>query len=199
MFTIDLLKGSERPPGNRPLQVAVVTIAFSVLAVGAVLDAIHYFSCGRQIGAEQRALAHYQREIAGLTDVVTALKAADERRGQINASLAEVATVLGYHTKWTSILVALSESAPKGITINDLMAKREEQKDAQQKIRYEYSLMMGVVSPGGPTAVEQFVRALRLALPLAPDSASIRIVSQRQTQIQGRDLQYYVVECRLKP
>jgi len=199
MFTIDLLKGSERPPGNRPLQVAVVTVAFSVLAVGAVLDAVRYFACGRQIGAEQRAMAHYRREIAGMADVAGALQAAEQRRGRINASLSEVSAVLAYHTQWSSILVALSESAAKGITINDLMAKREEQKDAQQNVRYSYSLMMGVVSPSGPTAVEQFVRALRGALPLAPDSAGIRIVSQRQAQIQGRDFQYYVIECRLKP
>jgi hypothetical protein len=198
MFTIDLLKGSARPPGNRPLQVAVVTIAFSVLAVGAVFDAVYYFGYGREISAERRALAHYQREIGGLTDVANALQAAEQRRGQINASLAEVSTLLGYHTKWTSILLAISESAPQGMTINDVMAKREEQRDAQQKIRYSYSLMLGVVSPGGPAAVEQFVRALRLSLPLASDSG-IRIVSQRQTQVQGRDLQYYVVECRLKP
>jgi hypothetical protein len=199
MFTIDLLKGSARPPGNRPLQVAVVTIAFSVLAVVAVLDAVRYFACGREISAEQRALAHYQREITALADVAGALQAAEQHRQEVNATLAEVSAVLAHHTKWTSVLVALSESAPKGITINDLMAKREEQKDAQQNVKYNYSLMMGVVSPSGPTAVEQFVRALRLALPLVPDSAAVRIVSQRQTQIQGRDFQYYVIECHLKP
>jgi hypothetical protein len=198
MFTIDLLKGSERPPGNRPLQVAVVTIAFSALAAGAVFDAIYYFGYGREIDAERRALAHYQQEIEGLTDVASSLQVAEQRRGQINTSLAEVSTLLGYHTKWTSILLAISESAPQGMTINDVMAKREEQRDAQQKIHYSYSLMLGVVSPGGPAAVEQFVRALRLSLSLASDSG-IRIVSQRQIQVQGRDLQYYVVECRLKP
>jgi len=199
MFTIDLLKGSQRPPGNRPIRVAMLTIAFSVLAVGAVFDAVRYFGYGRELGAEHRAAAHYQRQIGELADVANAIKAANERRSQINAGLSEVAGVLAYHTQWTSILLALAQSAPAEITLNDLVAKREEQRDGQQNIRYNYSLMMGVVSPGGPVAVEQFVRALRLALPLASDSAGIRIVSQRQAMIQGRDLPYYVIECRLKP
>ena len=58
--------------------------------------------------------------------------------------------------------------------------------------------MVGVMSPSGGAAVEQFVRTLRLALPLQPGPDSIRIISQRQEMVAGQPVQYYVVECRLK-
>jgi Flp pilus assembly protein TadB len=48
-------------------------------------------------------------------------------------------------------------------------------------------------------ALQQFVRALRQALPLVSGPDGVRIISQRQQQMEGRDFEYYVVECRLKP
>ena len=59
--------------------------------------------------------------------------------------------------------------------------------------------MMGVVSPSGSAAVEQFIRDLRQQMPLAPGPDSLRIVSQQQQPIEGRNFQYYVIECRLEP
>lgn len=193
MFTIDLLLGRAKPPRSHPLRMAGVALAFALVATGAVLDGVYYFGLGRQLAAEQVSVRHYDREIAGLADVAKMLEKADQRRNEVNTSLAEVGTVLATHAKWSDVLVSLSQSAPESITIADLMARRDEVKG-----KYEYSLTMGVVSPTGPVAVEQFVRTLRQTLPLGSGPDSVRIISQRQQQMEGRDFQYYVIECRLK-
>jgi Tfp pilus assembly protein PilN len=194
MFTIDLLLGTAKPPRSHPLRIAGVALAFALVALALVLDDVYYSSLNRQLAAEHRALQHYEREIAGLADVAKMLQAADKRRSEVNANLAEVTTALTTHTKWSDILVTLSQNIPESVTIADLIAKREEIKS-----KYEYSLVLGVVAPAGPTAVEQFVRALRQALPLVSGPDGVRIISQRQQQMEGRDFEYYVVECRLKP
>ena len=194
MFTIDLLKGTEKPPGSHPLLVAGVVLAFALVAVGATLDGVHYFGAGRQFAAEEQSAAHFTREIAKLVDVTKMLQAAEKRRGEVNASLKEVGTALTTHTKWSPLVAAVAQSASNAITISDMAAKREEIKS-----KYEYSFTLGVVAPSGPSAVEEFVRTLRQALPLRPGPDSVRIISQRQQQWEGRDFQYYVIECRLKP
>ncbi len=194
MFTIDLLLGAAKPPRSHPLRITGVALAFALVAIAFVLDDVYYYGINRQLTAEHQSLRRYEREIAGLADVAKILQAADKRRSEVNASLAEVKTALTAHTKWSDLLVTLSQSVPESLAIGDLMARREEVKGG-----YEYSLMIGVVSPTGPATAEQFVRTLRQALPLVGGPDGVRIVSQRQQQVGGRDLQYYVIECRLKP
>jgi hypothetical protein len=194
MFTIDLLKGTEKPPGSHPLFVAGVALAFALVATGAVFDGVHYFGAGRQLAAEQQAAQHSLREIAKLVDVTKMLQAAEKRRKEVNASLAEVNTVLTTHAKWSPLVAAAAQSASNAITISDLAAKREEIRG-----KYEYSFTLGVVASSGPVAVEEFVRTLRQTLPLRPGPDSVRIISQRQQQWEGRDFQYYVIECQLRP
>jgi hypothetical protein len=198
MFKIDLLNGSERPPLSHPLRIAGITLAFMALAVGAVFDSTRLFSYYETTATEQRSLAYYEREIAQLADVAKSLDVAEKRRIQSNAGLAEVDKVLPIHAKWSDILVGLAEATPETVTIADLMAKREEQK-VGQGVKYLYSLVMGVMSPSGSAPVEEFVRLLRLRMPLQPGPDSIRIISQRQEQIQERSVPYYIIECRLKP
>lgn len=194
MFTIDLLLGKAKPPRSHPLLAAGATAAFAVVIVALAFDGVYYYSCGRQLAAEEQAMARLQDKIVGLADVAKTLVAADKRRVEVDASLEEVRTALDVHRQWSDILVALTRTAPEAITIGDIMTKRQEAKG-----KYEYSMMMGLISPTGPVAVEQFVRDLRTALPLASGPDNIRIISQRQQQVEGREFQYYVIECRLKP
>jgi len=194
MFTIDLLLGTAKPPRSHPLRIAGIALAFALVVIGMVLDDVYYYGINRQLGAEYRSLRHYEREIAGLADMAKMLQAADKRRSEVNASLAEVTTALTVHTQWSQVLVTLSKSVPESVTMADLMARREELGG-----KYAYVLVLGMVSPTGPAAVEQFVRTLRQALPLIGGPDAVRIISQRQQQMEGRDFQYYVVECRLKP
>ncbi len=193
MFTIDLLLGKAKPPRSHPLRMAGVAVAFALVATGALLDGVYYFGLGRELAAEEISMRRYDREIAGLADVAKMLEKADQRRNDVNTSLAEVGTVLTTHTQWSDVLVTLSQNTPETVTIADLMAKRDEVRG-----KYEYTLTMGVVPLTGPVAVEQFVRTLRQALPLVSGPDSVRIISQRQQQLEGRDFQYYVIECRLK-
>jgi hypothetical protein len=194
MFTIDLLLGKAKPPRSHPLLAAGATVAFAIVIVALAFDGVYYYSCSRQLAAERQAMARLENKIIGLADVARTLVAADKRRAEVDASLEEVRTALDIHRQWSDILVALTRTAPETITIGDIMTKRDEVKG-----KYEYSMMMGVISPTGPVAVEQFVRDLRAALPLASGPDNIRIISQRQQQVEGRDFQYYVVQCRLKP
>jgi len=193
MFTIDLLKGTGKPPLSHPVRMAGVTVAFALVAIAAVLDVARYSRDNIDLGLQARSLRYYTEEVAKLSDVAKTLDAAEKRKSHINSALAEVNKALGLHTQWSPLLVALAAGVPDSIAIADLMAKREEAKG-----KYEYSLIMGVVSPTGPAAVEQTVRALRQALPLVSGPDSVRIISQRQQQMEGRDFQYYVIECQLK-
>ncbi len=199
MFTIDLLKGTELPPGPRPVQIAAITGAFCVLAVAVALDAVHYIDASNTLAAQERSLKGYTEDLAQLADVARMLEANEKRRKEINADLAEVAGVLACHATWSPVLVALSGSASEAITVNDVLAKREEQKGKDREVSYQYSIMMGVISPSGSAAVEQFIRDLRQRMPLAPGPDSIRIISQQQQPVEGRTFQYYVIECRLEP
>jgi hypothetical protein len=198
MFKIDLLNGAELPPRSRPLRIAAATLAFLALAVAATFDAVHVYGLRGELASRQQSLVSHDRQIAGLADVAKMLETADQRRSEIDASLAEVSQIIGTHSTWSPALVALAVNLPKGTTITEVLAKREEQKNALQKGRYDHSLLMGVISPAGAAAVEQFMQALRSALPLRPGD-SIRIISQRHQEIEGREVQYYVIECRLKP
>jgi hypothetical protein len=197
MFTIDLLKGAGKPPRSHPLRVAGLASAFMLLAVGAVLDGLQYYRDHSVLALQKRTLAYYEGEVEKLRDVAQTLGEVHTRQEQVSAVLAEVNKVLATHTTWSGVLLTLSQSASNDIVIPDIAAKREE-KGAADQIRYAYTLMVGVMSPSGPAAVEQFVRTLRLGLPLQSGPDSIRIISQRQETVAGRPLQYYVIECRLK-
>ncbi len=199
MFTIDLLKGTEVPPGPHPVQIAAVTGAFCVLAVAVALDAVRYIDESNTLAAQEQSLNVYTEDLAQLADVAKMLETNEKRRREINADLAEVSGALACHTTWSPVLVALSGSASEAITVHDVLAKREEQKGKDRKVSYQYSTMMGVISPSGSAAVEQFIRDLRQQMPLAPGPDSIRIISQQQQPIEGRTFQYYVIECRLEP
>jgi hypothetical protein len=197
MFTIDLLKGAGKPPQSRPLWTAGVALAFTLLIAAGALDGLRYYRGRTLLTLQQRTLAYYNGEIQELQDVAQSLDAAKKREGEIDVALAEVNKALATHATWSGVLLALSQGASKEIGIPDIMAKREE-KGTGDQLKYVRMLMVGVVSPSGPAAVEQFVRTLRLGLPLQSGPDSIRIISQRQEMIAGQPLQYYVIECQLK-
>jgi len=197
MFTIDLLKGTGKPPESRPLWAAGSALAFMVLAVAAMLEGVQYYRDGQLLATQKRNLDYYTGEIHELRDVAESLDVTDKRRIEINATIAEVKKALSYHATWSPIIAALAQNTPPDLVIPDIMAKREEQ-GLGDKVRFIYTLMVGVVSPSGGAAVEQFVRTLRVALSLQPGPDSIRIISQRQEMVAGQPVQYYVVECRLK-
>jgi hypothetical protein len=199
MFKIDLLKGTEIPPAPRPMPIAAVTVAFCLLVVAAALDVVGYIDDSYALAAQEQSLNAYTQDLAQLAGVGRMLETNEKRRKEIDADLAEVSQALLCHTTWSPVLVALSGSASEAITVNDVLAKREEQKGKDRKVTYAYSIMMGVISPSGAAAVEQFLRDLREQMPLAPGPDSIRIVSQQQQAIEGRAFQYYVIECRLEP
>jgi hypothetical protein len=197
MFTIDLLKGAGKPPQSRPLRIAGATLAFLVLIVAGGVDGLRYFRDEGLLTTQRRTLAYYQGEIAKMKDIADSLAAAEKRRIEINTILDEVNKVLVYHATWSSLISTMAINTPQELLLTDIMAKREEQ-GVGDKARFEYTLMLGAVSPSGAAMVEQFVRALRLSLPLQPGPDSVRIISQRQEMVGGQSLQYYVVECRLK-
>ncbi len=198
MFRIDLLNGAGLPPRSHPLVIAAGTLAFVIVAIAAAFDAVHAYDLSRQIAAQQRSVATYDREIARLADVAQALEAADKRTKDIDAGLKEKDQMLATHRTWSPLLTTLMNSAPRGLTISEIVAKREERKNTPQKGVYDYSLVMGVVSPAGAAPVESLIQTLRLSLPLQSGGDSIRIISQRYLQVDGRDVQYYLIECRLK-
>ena len=197
MFTIDLLKGAGKPPQSRPVWAAGATVAFMLLVAATALDGVRYLRDDGILAAQKHTLSYYEGEIFKLRDIAETLDQTEKRRTEINTALTEVDKALGNHAAWSPIIAALAQSASTDLVVTDMMAKREEQ-GVGDKARFVYTLMLGVMSPSGAAVVEQFVRTLRLALPLQPGPDSIRIISQRQEMAAGKTIQYYVVECRLK-
>jgi hypothetical protein len=197
MFTIDLLKGAGKPPESRPLSVAGIALAFMALIIVAAIEDVRYFRASEVLATQKRTLAYYSSEIQKLKNVAEALDAVEKRRIEVNGAMAEVNKALSYHATWSPVIAAMALNTPPDLVLTDIMAKREEQ-GSGEKVRFTYTLMLGVMSPSGAAVVEQYVRTLRLALTLQPGPDSIRIISQRQDMIAGQPVQYYVVECRLK-
>jgi hypothetical protein len=197
MFTIDLLKGTGKPPRSHPLWAAGTTFAFIALVVVAALDGVRYYRDGALLATQKRSLSYYSGEIRKLRDVAEALDATEKRRAEIDAALAEVNKAMSCHATWSPIIATLAQNTSPDVVLSDIMAKREE-RGVGDKVRYGYTMILGVVSPSGGGAVEQYVRTLRLVLPLLPGPDSIRVISQRQQAVGGQAVQYYVVECQLK-
>jgi len=197
MFTIDLLKGTGKPPQSHPFWVAGVTLAFMALLVVTALDGVRYYRDEGVLATDRRSLTRYEEQIRQMRDVAAMLDAAAKRRAAINASLEEVNKALANHSTWSPTIEAVAKNTPPDILITNIMAKREEQ-GVGDNVKFSYTLMLSVVSPSGASVVEQYVRTLRLVLPLQPGPDSIRIGSQRQENIDGRTLQSYTLECRLK-
>jgi hypothetical protein len=198
MFKIDLLNGAGLPPRSHPLLIAAGTLAFVVLAILAAFDGVHAYDVNRQIAGQQQSLLMYDRQIAGLADVAQMLAAAEKDAKDANDALKEKDLMLGTHRTWSPLLEALVKSAPQGLTISEIIAKREERKNVPQKGTYDYSVVLGVISPAGAAPVELLIQTLRPALPLQVGPDSIHIISQRYLQVADRDVQYYLIECRLK-
>jgi Tfp pilus assembly protein PilN len=198
MFKIDLLNGAGLPPRSHPLRIAAQTLAFLAVAVAVAFDGVHSYDLTRQRAAQRQTLARYDRQIADLGGVAKMLETADKKSTQIKATMAEVTQVAGTHTAWSPILVALTAQTPNEVVLSEIVAKHEEQKGEKTKGQYDDSLMLGVLSPDGAPPVEQFIRALRSALPLRSGPDSVQIVSQRHQDLSGLDAQYYVIECKLK-
>lgn len=197
MFTIDLLKDAGKPPRSHPLWVAGATLAFMALIVAGTLDGLRYFQDTGALATQRQTQVYYDKEIASLADVAKTLDAAAKHEAETNSSLDEVNKALAHHAVWSSVLDTVAQSTPSELVITNILAKREEQ-GVGEKARFGYTLMLGVVSPTGPLVVEQFVRALRVVLPLQPGPDSVRIGSQGQETLGGRQYQMFMIECRLK-
>src|SRR5512135_2817433 len=129
MFKIDLLNGAGLPPRSHPLMIAVGTAAFVAIAVAAAFDGVHAYGLTRQIAGEQRSIAMYDRNIADLAQVAKTLEAEDKRTKLIEAGSKEKDVLLVTHRSWSPLLTSLMNSAPKGLTISEIVAKREEKKN----------------------------------------------------------------------
>ncbi len=198
MFKIDLLNGAGLPSRSHPLLIAGGTLAFVIVGIAAAFDIVHVYDVNRQTASQRQSMATYERQIATLADVARSLAAFEKHARDVNDILKEKDLMLVTHRTWSPLLATLMNSAPKGLTISEVVAKREEKKGSAQKAAYDHSLVMGVISPAGAGPVETFMQALRPTLPLQPGADSIRIISQRYLQVEGQDVQYYLIECRLK-
>jgi hypothetical protein len=197
MFTIDLLKGTGKPPQSHPLWVAGATLAFMALLIVTALDGVRYYRDEGVLATDKRALTHYEGQIREMRDVAEQLSAAAKRRVAVNAFLEEVNKALANHTTWSPTIEVAARNTPPDLLITDIMAKREEQ-GVGDNVKFGYTLILSVVSPSSASVIEQYVRTLRQVLPLQPGPDSIRIGSQRQQTVDGRTLQSYTLECRLK-
>jgi hypothetical protein len=199
MFKIDLLNGAALPPRSHPLLIAGGTLAFVIVGIAAAFDVVHVYAVNREIAGQQQSMATYEHQIAGLSDVAKLLASFEKHSRDVNDILKEKDLMLATHRTWSPLLATLMSSAPKGLTISEVVAKRDDKRgSAAKKGSHEYSLVMGVVSPSGAAPVETFIETLRPALPLQTGPDSIAIASQRYLQVEGQDVQYYVIECHLR-
>ena len=67
------------------------------------------------------------------------------------------------------------------------------------KIKYHYLLTLGLLTPGDPLPVENFMQALGTLESLKPQLKEIRVANQSQQEIQDHEFLYIVIECRFEP
>jgi len=122
MHTIDLLRGEGIPPkttlSGAIAAVVVVLVPFCVAA--AMLD--RYMSNRTVIEIQTYALSREQSRIDSYSGAVEAKSGLENRKADIEKTLAEVAAFTDRHIQWSPILLTLAENVPENMVITALEA-----------------------------------------------------------------------------
>lgn len=199
MYTIDLLKGTGRPPGPRVLPVVITTLAFVGLVFAAVYGATDYVAKREQISVQSRRLAALQDQLDDFGTAAAFLKQTAQQRQTLQTRLAELKQALAHELQWSPILLSIAEILPPDVTLYNVTLTRKSEGIKPEEVTYHYLLTLGLLTPGDPLPVENFMQALGARESLKPQLKEVRVANQSQQEIRDHEFLYIVIECRFDP
>ncbi len=218
MFTIDLLEGQGRPVRTRPKGVAIFAATFIVPMLAAILLVGLYYRNKIMVTIHNQNIANYATQIERLADALKLKEGWEKDKTSLNSCLADVASSIGRHTQWSSILVAIVENLPESVILNGLevkqssirrkaaakadAAKDKEKKDKKTDTNVIVRTLRMRVS-GSPDAdmdreVKVFRDRLRASSVIGTKLEDIVIASQGNDTLDGREVIAYDIDCIFK-
>ena len=211
MFTIDLLKGEGIPLKSRPEGIAVGALAFGVPIIVGIAMFGFYLSNSVAMSIQRQDITKYTEKTNKLSKAVKLQESLEKEKAAIGSSLAEVASSVGRHTQWSSVLATLVRNMPDSMVLTKLEMKQRfvkrqirSKEDPNKKVPISIparTLQMNVSLSHQidyDKAVKDFRDRLFYSSFLAPKLENIR-VSQGFDTLEGQDVVSYTLDCVFKP
>ena len=211
MFTIDLLKGEGIPLKSRPEGIAVGALAFGVPIIVGIAMFGFYLSNSVAMSIQRQDITKYTERTNKLSEAVKLQESLEKEKAAIGSSLAEVASSVGRHTQWSSVLATLVRNMPDSMVLTKLEMKQRfvkrqirSKEDPNKKVTISIparTLQMNVSLSRQidyDKAVKDFRDRLFYSSFLAPKLENIR-VSQGFDTLEGQDVVSYTLDCVFKP
>ena len=211
MFTIDLLQGEGRPSSGDPGRVALAMVAIAIplfVFFGLVL---YYFYTCKQLTGETKQLSHLKVQVAGLADLRKKQEKLEERVGESNRCLQEVAEVLPRCAQWSGILQSIAQNIPDALVVRELEVKRGQVHiEVPRKDNPKKKITIGVPrrtlrvsvydhsDPGNDEAVQQLIQCLRAEPLFMSQMEDIRLRAHQLDRVGNQRLNRYEIDCVLK-
>jgi len=211
MFTIDLLKGEGIPLKSRPEGIAVGALAFGVPIIVGIAMFGFYLSNSVAMSIQRQDITKYTERTNKLSEAVKLQESLEKEKAAIGSSLAEVASSVGRHTQWSSVLATLVRNMPDSMVLTKLEMKQRfvkrqirSNEDPNKKVPISIparTLQMNVSLSHQidyDKAVKDFRDRLFYSSFLAPKLENIR-VSQEFDTLEGQNVVSYTLDCVFKP
>ncbi len=211
MFTIDLLKGEGIPLKSRPEGIAVGALAFGVPIIVGIAMFGFYLSNSVAMSIQRQDITKYTERTNKLSEAVKLQESLEKEKAAIGSSLAEVASSVGRHTQWSSVLATLVRNMPDSMVLTKLEMKQRfvkrqirSKEDPNKKVPISIparTLQMNVSLSHQidyDKAVKDFRDRLFYSSFLAPKLENIR-VSQEFDTLEGQNVVSYTLDCVFKP
>ena len=211
MFTIDLLKGEGIPLKSRPEGIAIGALAFGVPIIVGIAMFGFYLSNSVAMSIQRQDITKYTERTNKLSEAVKLQESLEKEKAAIGSSLAEVASSVGRHTQWSSVLATLVRNMPDSMVLTKLEMKQRfvkrqirSKEDPNKKVPISIparTLQMNVSLSHQidyDKAVKDFRDRLFYSSFLAPKLENIR-VSQGFDTLEGQDVVSYTLDCVFKP
>ena len=212
MFTIDLLKGQGVPMRSSREGIAIAAVTFTVPVIIAMVLLGLYMSDGIAMLTRQREIVNCKKRISALSDAMELQKSFEKDKNIASSSLSEVKSSIGRHTQWSPVLRALVKNLPDSLVLTKLEVKQRSVKikvpqegDPKQTVDITVPVRTLRMSVRGrphsacDKAVRDFRDRLRFSTLLGPRIDGDIKVSQKSSNLEGRDVVSYEMDCVFKP
>ena len=210
MYQINMLKGRQLPGNNWP-GIVVTGIAFVIPIALAFIMSMVYFQDRTALGIEQEKLSDYEFQLREMEDARKRVDSIVLENQKMSASLSDVGEVLGRHTQWTDILLAISGNLPETLRVNKLdvigrMVTRTVDQRYGDKKKINISIpartlvvsLYSVSADGNDAAVRNLQRSLVKSEVFRECVKDVVIAMREPDKIAGKDVVRYELNCILK-
>ena len=210
MYQINMLKGRQLPEDHLA-GIVLTGIAFVIPVVLAFAISIGYFNDRSTLNAQQEKLTDYEFQLREMEEAKTRVDSVASEIQNISASLSDVGEVLGRHTQWTDILMAISDNLPDTLRVNKLdvmhrtVSRTVEQRYGDKKkinitlpARTLVVSLYSVSGDGDDAAVRDLQRSLIEAEAFQRCVKDVVIAMREPDNVDGKDVVRYELNCVLK-